>query len=83
MTGGAGCNAWKWIAGNTDGSTYTVTDFTLGTPASGGDVLDLSDLLVGVPAWDENEDLEVNGPTTDCNNIVKQLQDVGNLKVGL
>ncbi|HFT7663763.1 MULTISPECIES: hypothetical protein [Aeromonas] len=30
MIGGADCNAWKWIAGNTDGSTYTVTDFTLG-----------------------------------------------------
>ncbi|WP_253182497.1 type I secretion C-terminal target domain-containing protein [Aeromonas sp. ANNP30] len=59
MIGGADCNARKWIAGNMDGSTYTVTDFTLGTPASGGDVLDLSDLLVGVPAWEENEDLAV------------------------
>ncbi|TNI17972.1 DUF5801 repeats-in-toxin domain-containing protein [Aeromonas dhakensis] len=57
MTGGAGSDTFKWIAGNADGSTDNITDFTLGSPASGGDVLDLSDLLVGVPSGGSNEDL--------------------------
>ncbi|UCM63802.1 type I secretion C-terminal target domain-containing protein [Aeromonas hydrophila] len=34
-----------------------MTDFTLGNPTSGGDVLDLSDLLVGVPSAANNNDL--------------------------
>jgi len=57
MTGGSGSDTFKWLASNADGSTDTITDFTLGAPASGGDVLDLSDLLVGVPAVGTNEDL--------------------------
>jgi uncharacterized protein YegL len=57
MTGGAGSDTFKWLAGDADGSTDTITDFTLGAPQSGGDVLDLSDLLVGVPTLGNNEDL--------------------------
>ncbi|MFB2849297.1 retention module-containing protein [Aeromonas veronii] len=57
MTGGAGSDTFKWLAGDADGSTDTITDFTLGEQLSGGDVLDLSDLLVGVPALGDNEDL--------------------------
>ncbi|MFQ1655452.1 retention module-containing protein [Aeromonas veronii] len=50
MTGGAGSDTFKWLAGDADGSTDTITDFTLGAPLSGGDVLDLSELLVGASA---------------------------------
>ncbi|MGN5276439.1 retention module-containing protein [Aeromonas dhakensis] len=57
MTGGAGSDTFKWIAGDADGSTDTITDFTLGNPSNGGDVLDLSDLLVGVPSGFNNNDL--------------------------
>ncbi|MGN5086885.1 retention module-containing protein [Aeromonas hydrophila] len=57
MTGGAGSDTFKWLAGNADGSTDNITDFTLGNPTSGGDVLDLSDLLVGVPSAANNNDL--------------------------
>ncbi|MEH8162053.1 type I secretion C-terminal target domain-containing protein, partial [Aeromonas allosaccharophila] len=57
MTGDAGSDTFKWLAGGADGSTDSITDFTLGSTASGGDVLDLSDLLVGVPALGDNEDL--------------------------
>ena len=57
MTGGAGSDTFKWLAGDADGSTDNITDFTLGNTASGGDVLDLSDLLVGVPTGGSNDDL--------------------------
>ncbi|MGQ4603002.1 T1SS-143 repeat domain-containing protein [Aeromonas veronii] len=57
LIGGLGSDTFKWLAGNADGSTDSITDFTLGRTASGGDVLDLSDLLVGVPALGDNEDL--------------------------
>ncbi|MFQ2383965.1 T1SS-143 repeat domain-containing protein [Aeromonas dhakensis] len=57
MTGGAGSDTFKWLAGDADGSTDTITDFTLGNPSNGGDVLDLSDLLVGVPSGFNNNDL--------------------------
>ncbi|WP_242757835.1 retention module-containing protein [Aeromonas hydrophila] len=57
MTGGAGSDTFKWLAGDADGSTDKITDFTLGNPTSGGDVLDLSDLLVGVPSAANNNDL--------------------------
>ncbi|MFM1647036.1 retention module-containing protein [Aeromonas salmonicida] len=57
MTGGAGSDAFKWLAGDADGSTDNITDFTLGNTASGGDVLDLSDLLVGVPTGGSNDAL--------------------------
>ncbi|MBL0626377.1 VWA domain-containing protein [Aeromonas jandaei] len=57
MTGGVGSDTFKWLAGDADGSTDNITDFTLGNPTSGGDVLDLSDLLVGVPSAANNNDL--------------------------
>ncbi|MFM5715208.1 VWA domain-containing protein [Aeromonas allosaccharophila] len=57
MTGGAGSDTFKWLAGDADSSTDNITDFTLGSPTSGGDVLDLSDLLVGVPLAANNNDL--------------------------
>ncbi|UYB69377.1 retention module-containing protein [Aeromonas veronii] len=57
LIGGLGSDTFKWQAGDADGSTDSITDFTLGRTASGGDVLDLSDLLVGVPALGDNEDL--------------------------
>ncbi|WP_429220556.1 VWA domain-containing protein [Aeromonas veronii] len=57
MTGGGESDSFKWLAGDADGSIDTITDFTLGDTNNGGDVLDLSDLLVGVPAVGNNEDL--------------------------
>ncbi|MEL3922698.1 type I secretion C-terminal target domain-containing protein [Aeromonas enteropelogenes] len=57
MTGGADSDTFKWVAGDADGSTDAITDFTLGKLSDGGDVLDLSDLLVGVPTGSSNEDL--------------------------
>jgi len=57
LIGGLGSDTFKWIAGDVDGSTDTITDFTLGNPTGGGDVLDLSDLLVGVPSGFNNNDL--------------------------
>ncbi|WP_421282327.1 VWA domain-containing protein [Aeromonas veronii] len=59
MTGGGESDTFKWLAGDVDGSIDTITDFTLGDTNNGGDVLDLSDLLVGVPAVGNNEDLAV------------------------
>ncbi|WP_421241157.1 VWA domain-containing protein [Aeromonas enteropelogenes] len=57
LIGGVGSDTFKWLAGDADGSTDSITDFTLGSTTSGGDVLDLSDLLVGVPTGGTNEDL--------------------------
>ncbi|WP_320660818.1 retention module-containing protein [Aeromonas veronii] len=59
MTGGGESDTFKWLAGDVDGSIDTITDFTLGDTNNGGDVLDLSDLLIGVPAVGNNEDLAV------------------------
>ena len=57
LIGGLGSDTFKWVAGDADGRTDSINDFTLGRTASGGDGLDLSDLLVGVPALGDNEDL--------------------------
>ncbi|MFG0874656.1 type I secretion C-terminal target domain-containing protein, partial [Aeromonas media] len=57
LTGGGGSDTFKWINGDADGSTDSITDFTLGTAASGGDVLDLSDMLVDVPDSNSTDDL--------------------------
>jgi len=43
MTGGAGSDTFTWAAADADGGTDIIMDFT---PGIGGDVLDLSDLLV-------------------------------------
>ncbi|MFB2855444.1 retention module-containing protein [Aeromonas allosaccharophila] len=57
LIGGSGTDTFKLLAGDADGSTDTITDFTLGDTTNGGDVLDLSDLLVGVPSAANNNDL--------------------------
>ncbi|MGS3143481.1 type I secretion C-terminal target domain-containing protein, partial [Aeromonas sanarellii] len=57
LTGDSGSDTFKWVNGDADGSTDSITDFTLGTTANGGDVLDLSDLLVDVPNSNSNTDL--------------------------
>ncbi|WP_421192912.1 DUF5801 repeats-in-toxin domain-containing protein, partial [Aeromonas enteropelogenes] len=57
LIGDSGSDTFKWLSSDADSSTDTITDFTLGSTASGGDVLDLSDLLVGVPTGGTNEDL--------------------------
>ena len=50
MTGGANSDTFKWNNGDQGSGaapTDTVTDFSFATVASGGDVLNLKDLLVG------------------------------------
>jgi VCBS repeat-containing protein len=56
MTGGAGHDTFKWLAGEADGNIDKITDFTLGSSGSNAnsDVLDLSQLLVDVPASANN-----------------------------
>ena len=49
LTGGDGKDTFYWQAGDADGGTDTITDFTLG---QGGDVLDFSDVLSGESATD-------------------------------
>jgi Ca2+-binding RTX toxin-like protein len=53
MTGGAGSDTFVWnlvdrgAAGSAAADNITAADFTAATPAAGGDILDLRDLLVG------------------------------------
>jgi Ca2+-binding RTX toxin-like protein len=52
LTGGSGgvdstSDRFVFQRGDVGHGVDTITDFTLGTPAAGGDVLDISDLLVG------------------------------------
>jgi large repetitive protein len=48
MTGNAASDTFRWVLGDATGSpTDTITNFKTAAPASGGDVLDLRDLLVG------------------------------------
>ena len=47
LTGGVGADTFRWVLGDATGSpTDVVTDFDIATPASGGDILNLRDLLV-------------------------------------
>jgi large repetitive protein len=48
LSGGTGSDTFVWKLSET--GTDHITDFTLATPGNGGDVLDLSDLLVGETA---------------------------------
>ena len=52
LTGGLGADVFKWVAGDEGiGATDTVTDFNQSSGSydpSEGDILDLSDLLVGL-----------------------------------
>lgn len=66
LIGGLGSDTFKWLAGDADGSTDAIIDFALGKTSNGGDVLDLSDLLVGVPSVANNNDL-----ATILNNYLK------------
>ncbi|MEM9356422.1 MAG: type I secretion C-terminal target domain-containing protein [Pseudomonadota bacterium] len=43
LTGGAGADTFSWRAGDNDGSVDQITDFD----ASEGDVIDISDILIG------------------------------------
>jgi|GEM_PF-2970450 len=49
LTGGEGSDTFKWSLGDADepGTVDHITDFNLDPVASGGDVLDLGDLLTG------------------------------------
>jgi len=48
LVGGLGSDTFRWSLGDATGSpTDTIADFNTATPASGGDVLNLRDLLVG------------------------------------
>lgn len=48
ITGGAGADTFRWVLGDAAGApTDTITDFNTALPASGGDILDFRDLLVG------------------------------------
>jgi len=76
MTGGAGSDTFKFL--NADASSVdTITDFTLGTPGSGGDVLDISDLLVGAGATGGNLATFVSLRESGGNTIVSVDQDAG------
>jgi Ca2+-binding RTX toxin-like protein len=49
MTGGAGSDTFAFQIGKLGSGTDTITDFTVGSVASGGDVLNVHDLLTGTP----------------------------------
>ena len=49
MTGGAGSDTFVFQIGKLGSGTDTITDFTVANPASGGDVLNVHDLLTGTP----------------------------------
>ena len=48
LTGGAGSDTFRFL-GSDPSSVDTITDFNSAAPGSGGDVLDISDLLIGAP----------------------------------
>ena len=56
LTGGPGADVFKWVAGDEGiGATDTITDYNQSSGSydpSEGDILDLSDLLVGVASLD-------------------------------
>ena len=71
MTGGLGSDTFAWTLADADPSTPptdTITDFNVAPAASGGDVLDLSDLLEGAsPISDplgDYLDISFNGGNT-------------------
>ncbi|MFC4312738.1 Ig-like domain-containing protein [Steroidobacter flavus] len=49
LTGDLGSDTYRFLAGDAR-SVDTITDFNTAAPGSGGDVLDISDLLIGAPA---------------------------------
>jgi Ca2+-binding RTX toxin-like protein len=48
LTGGAGSDTFKYRSGDAS-AVDTITDFNSAATVSGGDVLDISDLLIGAP----------------------------------
>ncbi len=48
LTGGAGSDTFRFLASDPS-SVDTITDFNSAAQISGGDVLDISDLLIGAP----------------------------------
>jgi VCBS repeat-containing protein len=51
LTGGTGSDTHRFLSDDAR-SVDTITDFITAAPGAGGDVLDISDLLVGTPAID-------------------------------
>jgi Ca2+-binding RTX toxin-like protein len=75
MTGGAGADVFAWhfadagTAGGSARAVDTITDFKMGTPAAGGDVLDLRDLLQGENSSNLQNYLEFD--TSSGNTVIK------------
>ncbi|MFQ2044459.1 DUF5801 repeats-in-toxin domain-containing protein [Aeromonas veronii] len=73
LTGGAGKDTFKWMAGDV-GGTDVIKDFTTGT---GGDVLDISELLTGEHANSGSLDAYLNfssdGPGTNKSTLTIDL----------
>ncbi|HHQ4481197.1 TPA: retention module-containing protein [Aeromonas veronii] len=73
LTGGAGKDTFKWMAGDV-GGTDVIKDFTTGT---GGDVLDISELLTGEHAnsgWlDAYLNFSSDGPGTNKSTLTIDL----------
>lgn len=67
MTGGAASDTFAWLAGEADGSTDTITDFTLGR---GGDLLDLSEILINEENGDLSNYLNINYDGVDSTLVV-------------
>jgi hypothetical protein len=57
MTGGAGVDTFLWQAGDTSGVDH-ITDFTIDTVGGNSDVLDLSQLLVGLSDTPDGNELD-------------------------
>jgi len=56
MTGGAGSDVFKFSGGDlSGGGVDQITDFNIGAPANGGDVLDISDVLSGFAGTSVND----------------------------
>jgi len=68
MTGGAGSDTFKWTLNETGADR--ITDFNLAPVASGGDVLDLKDLLVGEHANATSLDAYLNFSANDSGQTV-------------
>ena len=87
LTGGLGVDVFRWELGD-QGTTIapatdTITDFVLVAPASGGDVLDLGDLLVGeshLGTAAGNLDQYLHFSTVNGNTIL-QISTTGNISV--
>jgi hypothetical protein len=81
LTGGAGADTFKWSLGDegTPGTVDHITDFYLAPVASGGDALDLGDLLIGEHANAESLVSYLNfseGTGSDAGKAVITIIDV-------